>query len=41
MMARHDKCQFHQVDGQGHAPLLIDEPTIARIAQFVSSVDTR
>ncbi|MDF2117030.1 alpha/beta hydrolase [Roseiarcaceae bacterium H3SJ34-1] len=40
MMARHDKCEFHQVDGQGHAPLLLDEPTIRRIVQFVAAVDT-
>jgi len=41
MMARHNKCEFHQVDGQGHAPLLLDEPTIQRIVQFVAKVDKR
>jgi pimeloyl-ACP methyl ester carboxylesterase len=41
MMARHDKCEFYQIDGQGHAPLLLDAPTIERIVQFVAGVDAR
>ena len=39
MMARHDNCAFYEVPGQGHAPLLLDEPTIARIARFVAAMD--
>lgn len=35
MQKRCPTCQGHVVAGQGHAPLLIDQPTIARIAQFV------
>jgi hypothetical protein len=29
------KMKVHIVEGQGHAPLLLDEPTIARIASFI------
>lgn len=35
MQKRSPTCEGHVVAGQGHAPLLIDAPTIARIAQFV------
>ena len=35
MQARHPRCEAHTVPGQGHAPLLLDEPTIARVAAFV------
>jgi hypothetical protein len=29
------------VPGQGHAPLLRDEPTLARIEAFIAHVDPR
>ncbi|MBM3607507.1 MAG: alpha/beta hydrolase [Alphaproteobacteria bacterium] len=35
MAARHGDCQTHTVEGQGHAPLLLDEASIARVAKFV------
>ena len=35
MQKRAPNCQGVTVPGQGHAPLLIDAPTIARIASFV------
>lgn len=40
MAERNPLCQTHIVEGQGHAPLLLDEPTLARIGQFVDEVDT-
>ena len=39
MLHRHTNAQVHVVAGQGHAPLLLDEPTCARVAEFVASVD--
>ena len=36
MVARHSGCELVTVPGQGHAPLLNDEPTITRIVNFVS-----
>ena len=38
MAARHPGCATHVVAGQGHAPLLIDAPTLDRIAGFVHDV---
>ena len=38
MTRRHPDCALHIVPGQGHAPLLLDEPSIARIAAFVAKV---
>jgi pimeloyl-ACP methyl ester carboxylesterase len=35
MLKRSQNCEGWIVPGQGHAPLLIDAPTIARIAAFV------
>jgi pimeloyl-ACP methyl ester carboxylesterase len=35
MQTRHKSCEAHIVEGQGHAPLLRDAPTIARIAEFL------
>lgn len=35
----HPACQTLTVPGQGHAPLLRDAPTIARIASFVAHVE--
>jgi pimeloyl-ACP methyl ester carboxylesterase len=39
MAARHPGCETFTVPGQGHAPLLRDEPTLARIEAFVERVD--
>lgn len=38
MVARHPGATLVTVPGQGHAPLLIDKPTIDRIAAFVATV---
>ena len=37
MLEKHPKCEGFVAPGQGHAPLLIDAPTIARIAAFVDA----
>ncbi len=37
MAHRHPNFQSMTVPGQGHAPLLMDEPTLARIEAFVSA----
>lgn len=37
MASRHRQCQTHVVEGQGHAPLLRDEPSITRICDFLSA----
>lgn len=39
MVARHPDCELVTVPGQGHAPLLMDAPTITRIAAFVDRCD--
>ena len=39
MLARHPGAESLVVPGQGHAPLLLDEPSIARICQFIAAVD--
>lgn len=39
MAARHPLCEIHVVPGQGHAPLLLDTPTLDRIAAFIDRVD--
>jgi pimeloyl-ACP methyl ester carboxylesterase len=39
MAARNPLCQTHVVPGQGHAPLLLDAPTLERIAIFIDGVD--
>ncbi|MDH7794610.1 MULTISPECIES: alpha/beta hydrolase [unclassified Beijerinckia] len=39
MQKRHPRCQAHVVDNQGHAPLLLDAPTIARLARFIAEAD--
>ncbi len=41
MLRRHPGAQSHVVPGQGHAPLLRDAATIARIATFVRTVSER
>ncbi len=35
MAARNPRCHLHLVPGQGHAPLLLDAPTLHRIDAFV------
>jgi pimeloyl-ACP methyl ester carboxylesterase len=37
MQARHPACAVHVVAGQGHAPLLRDAPTLARIEDFIAA----
>ncbi|MCW6510718.1 alpha/beta fold hydrolase [Lichenifustis flavocetrariae] len=39
MLARHPQATLFTVLGQGHAPLLLDAPTIGRIAAFVAHCD--
>jgi pimeloyl-ACP methyl ester carboxylesterase len=39
MAARNPHCQTYEVAGQGHAPLLLDSPTLERIAAFINEVD--
>ena len=41
MAGRHPRFEAMTVPGQGHAPLLRDEPTLARIEGFVARVDPR
>jgi pimeloyl-ACP methyl ester carboxylesterase len=39
MTARHKACESYIVEGQGHAPLLLDQRSIERICAFVASAD--
>jgi len=39
MACRHKNCATFVVEGQGHAPLLYDKGSIARIAEFVGNVE--
>jgi pimeloyl-ACP methyl ester carboxylesterase len=39
MARRHPDCETYIVAGQGHAPLLIDNASISRIATFVAEID--
>jgi pimeloyl-ACP methyl ester carboxylesterase len=39
MAERNPLCQLYVVPGQGHAPLLLDAPTLERIARFINEVD--
>lgn len=41
MRREHPRCTSLTVEGQGHAPLLKDPPTIAAIAAFLASADER
>ena len=38
MAKRNPLCQLHVVPGQGHAPLLLDTPTLNRIGKFVEGI---
>jgi pimeloyl-ACP methyl ester carboxylesterase len=38
MAARNPQCQLHTVKGQGHAPLLLDTPTLNRIGEFIDQI---
>lgn len=39
MAERNPNCQTEVVPGQGHAPLLLDFPTLERIARFIDEVE--
>jgi pimeloyl-ACP methyl ester carboxylesterase len=39
MKTRHPDAQTYTVQGQGHAPLLLDQETITRICAFVGKID--
>jgi pimeloyl-ACP methyl ester carboxylesterase len=39
MAERNRLCQLHVVEGQGHAPLLLDTPTLDRIGAFIAACD--
>lgn len=39
MAKRHPRFKAHTVPGQGHAPLLLDEATIAVVAAFIEQID--
>ncbi len=41
MAARNPLCQVHVVPGQGHTPLLLDAPTLERVAAFIDEVDRK
>ncbi|MCW2273988.1 alpha/beta fold hydrolase [Rhodoblastus acidophilus] len=38
MARRNPRCELHVVPGQGHAPLLLDAPTLNRIGAFISGI---
>ncbi len=40
MAARLPSCRLHVVPGQGHAPLLLDAPTLERIAAFIGEIES-
>jgi pimeloyl-ACP methyl ester carboxylesterase len=39
MTERHPGAEVHTVEGQGHAPLLLDQETITRICGFAAKID--
>jgi pimeloyl-ACP methyl ester carboxylesterase len=41
MRRRHPALESHTVPGQGHAPLLRDEATIAVVAKFLDAAESR
>ncbi|MEO1205381.1 MAG: alpha/beta hydrolase [Pseudomonadota bacterium] len=40
MCRRHPRCESYTVPGEGHAPLLRDQPTLQRIAAFLQATDS-
>ena len=40
MARRHKRCATYIAEGQGHAPLLYDQASIGRIAEFVAKADS-
>jgi pimeloyl-ACP methyl ester carboxylesterase len=40
MAKRHPRFESHEVPGQGHAPLLLDEPTIKVVAGFIARCES-
>ena len=38
MRERNPLCELHVVPGQGHAPMLLDTPTLNRIGAFVAKI---
>ena len=40
MVTRHPGAEVHVVNGQGHAPLLLDRGTITRICDFAAEIDS-
>lgn len=41
MVARHPDCQYHEVPGQGHAPLFVKEELNNCVAAFLAEVDAK
>lgn len=41
MARRHPRLETQTVEGQGHAPLLLDDATISRIEKFVEAIGNR
>jgi hypothetical protein len=39
MAHRHKGCETFIVEGQGHAPLLYDKASIAKIAEFIRNIE--
>ena len=39
MVSRHSGAEVLTIEGQGHAPLLLDAPTIERVCDFVAGID--
>jgi pimeloyl-ACP methyl ester carboxylesterase len=39
MTERHPGAEVHTVEGQGHAPLLLDQETVTRICGFAAKID--
>jgi len=40
MLRRHRGAEALTIEGQGHAPLLLDKPTIDRICDFIARIDS-
>ena len=39
MARQHETCETLVVQGQGHAPLLYDDPSIEKIAGFIAKIE--